>query len=308
MQRQLTSTRAGFGSKMTNMVRTGIILSMLLAGSLLAGCAATAPQVNPPASEGFPATPTTASSPSPTALPNPTASPSPTDPISAATALPAVAVCSPLQDIPLARISEIISNPYQPPRPGSDDPHHGVDLADLLPGSQVAVAGRAVQAALAGQVAAIIQDRFPYGSAVLIETPLEDLQAGWQEQVGVPTTAPTLAPVSPLTCPPAPEPFTGQTQRSLYLLYAHLQQPTTLRVEEPVACGQTIGAVGNSGNALNPHLHFEARVGPAGLRLASMAHYDSSASPEEMSSYCLWRISGWFQLVDPLQVLLAGLK
>ncbi len=293
---------------MTDMMRTGIILSILLPGILLAGCAAAVPQVSAPATTAIPATPTTVPSPSPTTLPSPSASPSPTDPIPTTTAPPAVAVCSPLQDIPLARINEIISNPYRPPRPGSDDPHHGVDLADLIPGSQVAVAGRAVQAVLAGRVAAVIQDRFPYGSAVLIETPLEDLQAGWQGQAGIPTAAPTLAPVSSLTCPPAPEPFTGQAQRSLYLLYAHLQQPPTLRLEEPVACGQAIGAVGSSGNALNPHLHFEARVGPAGLRLASMAHYDASASLEEMSSYCLWRISGWFQLVDPLQVLLGEIK
>ena len=59
-----------------------------------------------------------------------------------------------------------------------------------------------------------------------------------------------------------------------------------------------------SGNALNPHLHLEARVGPAGTRLDSMAHYDSSASPAEMAAYCLWRVSGAFQRINPLQLLL----
>jgi hypothetical protein len=50
-------------------------------------------------------------------------------------------------------------------------------------------------------------------------------------------------------------------------------------------------------------LHVETRIGPAGARFASLAHYDNRATPEEMGLYCLWRISGLFQLVDPLAVL-----
>ncbi len=292
------------------MTRTAPILILLVGGLLLAGCMAAPAAGSPPGPTGMPAKPTLslASLPSPTAHPSPTASPSPADPLPTTTRLPGLPVCSPFQHIALDQVSQIISNPYHPPRPGSDDPHQGVDLADRLPDSQVAVAGRAVQAVLAGQVAAVIRDRFPYGNAILIETPLDEVWGGWQDQVGIPTAAPTLAPVSALTCPHAPEPFTASTRRSLYLLYAHLQQPPDLQVEDAVTCGQAIGAVGSSGNALNPHLHLEARVGPAGLRLDSMAHYNASATPEEMSSYCLWRISGWFQLVDPLQVLMTGLK
>ena len=67
-------------------------------------------------------------------------------------------------------------------------------------------------------------------------------------------------------------------------------------------CGQAIGSVGMSGNALNPHLHLEVRVGPAGIRLESMAHYDTSATAQEMANYCRWRVSGLFQLVDPMQL------
>lgn len=292
------------------MTRTASILILLLGVVLLSGCVAAPAPDSSPGSTDTPTRliPTFVSSPSPTPPPSPSASLSPVDPLPTTTLPPDLPVCSPLQNIARDQISQIISNPYHPPRPGSDDPHHGVDLADRLPGSQVAVAGRAVQAVLAGQVAAVIQDRFPYGNAILIETPLDESWAGWQDQAGIPTAAPTLALVSALTCPPAPEPFTNPTRRSLYLLYAHLQHPPTLQVGDAVTCGQTIGAVGSSGNALNPHLHVEARVGPAGLRLVSMAHYDASATPEEMSGYCLWRISGWFQLVDPLQVLLAGLK
>jgi len=38
-----------------------------------------------------------------------------------------------------------------------------------------------------------------------------------------------------------------------------------------------------------------------------MAHYASSASPEEMSNYCTWRVRGVFQAIDPL-ILLSALS
>ena len=66
-----------------------------------------------------------------------------------------------------------------------------------------------------------------------------------------------------------------------------------------MACGELIGATGDTGNALNPHLHVEMRVGPAGANFESMAHYESRASDVEMASYCQWRVSGEFVLVDP---------
>jgi murein DD-endopeptidase MepM/ murein hydrolase activator NlpD len=236
----------------------------------------------------------------------PTASPQPTP-----TALPPTAttigiprLCSPLQDIPLEQISQIVSSPFHPPPPGSDDPHHGVDLAVVLPNSTIAVSGRPVQAAIAGRVAAVINDRFPYGNALLVEVPLDGSPADWWLPAQIPTPAPTLENHSALTCPDdLNAPVLDPHQRSLYVLYAHLLEPVQLNVGDPIACGQVFGAIGSSGNALNPHLHFETRVGPSGLILTSMAHYDNSATPAEMSSYCLWRISGLFQLVDPLKIL-----
>jgi hypothetical protein len=49
----------------------------------------------------------------------------------------------------------------------------------------------------------------------------------------------------------------------LYATYAHLQ-PGSLRVKpgESVRRGQTLGLVGNSGNATGPHLHFHLATGP----------------------------------------------
>ncbi len=217
-------------------------------------------------------------------------------------------VCSPLAGYGLDQLESMIVNPFHPPAPGLDTPHQGVDLAIRAANSGIALSGAPVEAALSGQVVMILHDRFPYGNAVLIETPLDPaLSYPWPASV-LPTPGPTLAPRSALTCPtdvapPAFEPT--QPQRSLYLLYAHLQDLADLQPGQAIHCGDPIGKVGSSGNALNPHLHLEMRVGPQNAPWDGMAHYDASASPAEMSAYCLWRVSGWFQLVDPLQVLLS---
>jgi murein DD-endopeptidase MepM/ murein hydrolase activator NlpD len=228
----------------------------------------------------------------------------PTVQLTATPTIPAAPpVCSALDGIRIDDLASHIVNPFQPPPPGSDDPHQGVDLADLFPGSGVARAGRGVQAALAGRTASVIRNRFPYGNAILIETRLEDLPAAWLESLPVPTPGPTLPARSALTCPTPQVPVAWDlAQRSLYLLYAHMQQAPSLRPGEAVLCGENLGAIGSTGNALNPHLHLEARVGPAGADFSSMAHYTTSASSAEMRAYCDWRVSGLFQLIDPMRV------
>ncbi len=162
-----------------------------------------------------------------------------------------------------------------------------------------------VQAVLSGVVASLTQDRFPYGNALVIETPLEALSPALLESLQLPTPQPEVTPIS-LTCPDLAAPIwegqQGPSRRSLYLLYAHLQSSPAFEPGDPVSCGEALGAVGMSGNALNPHLHLEVRVGPAGARLPAMAHYDASASGEEMASYCAWRVRGFFQLIDPLKL------
>ena len=161
-----------------------------------------------------------------------------------------------------------------------------------------------MQAAIAGRVAAVVHDRFPFGNALIVETPLEDIPLEMQEGMAIPSPAPPQGNQSALTCPgPTPAASEEAARRSLYLLYAHLAQAPELQPGDEVTCGQRLGQVGDSGNALNPHLHLEVRAGPAGMRFSSLAHYDASASEEEMANYCAWTVSGLFQLVDPLNVI-----
>ena len=48
--------------------------------------------------------------------------------------------------------------------------------------------------------------------------------------------------------------------RTIYTVYAHLQK-TVVKEGEEVKTGQTIGAVGLTGNTSGPHLHYEVRIG-----------------------------------------------
>ena len=235
-----------------------------------------------------PATPTTEFTPSPAAVtPSQQAEP---------------VVCSPLEGVGILDLPAMVVNPFAPPPPGRDEPHHGVDIAQRDAQTQISLEGLRVQAVLQGRVAAAIDERFPYGNALILETLISELPEDLQAEL--PSLAPTPAARSPLTCPQVAQDNAGELEReSLYLLYAHLKEPPDLQVGALVSCGQTLGAIGSSGNALNPHLHLEARVGLAGVSFSSLGHYDSRLTPQEMANYCYWRISGWFRLVDPFLIL-----
>ncbi len=266
-------------------------LPLVIAVLLLAACTLTP---EPPTATPLP---TETRVPSPTPTLTPTALPSPTPAPTSTPAPVEPAVCSPMADFDFAALREAVVNRYAPPPMGRDEPHQGVDIAYLDPQTRIALSGWPVRAALAGTVAGVTNERFPYGNAVIIETPLE----GILPPLELPEMMPTPQAKSPLTCPDFAIPADWSTaQPSLYLLYAHMESPIPLQVGQAVACGDPLGQTGMSGNALNPHLHLEVRIGPAGTQFPSIAHYDASASDEEMSAYCLWRISGWFQVADPM--------
>ena len=139
--------------------------------------------------------------------------------------------------------------------------------------------GVGVQSVLPGRVAAALPDTYPFGNMVIIETRYEELSPELLQRM----------PVSP-----------GE---SLYSLYAHLQAAPLVALNDPVLACQQIGAVGTSGNSVEPHLHFETRLGPPGATFASMRFYKANATQEEREYYTLWSTSGIFRTFDPMALL-----
>jgi murein DD-endopeptidase MepM/ murein hydrolase activator NlpD len=216
------------------------------------------------------------------------------------THLPPVSICSPLEGVKLSELIEVVSNPFNPPRIGYDNGHQGTDFSFYRFNEWVGIQGMPVDAVLAGKVAAVILNRMPYGNMILIETAINDLPT---IEI-LPTPVPTVMPPN-LSCPSLDFWLILPSEpRSLYILYAHLNKAPLAGVGETVTCGQQLGEVGTTGNSVNPHLHMEMRIGPAGARFESMAHYTGDATISEMANYCMWRASGRFQMVDPLTYLI----
>ncbi|HEX2978898.1 MAG TPA: M23 family metallopeptidase [Anaerolineaceae bacterium] len=215
-------------------------------------------------------------------------------------------ICSPLAEVSLAELSDILSNPFQLPRPGLDDGHHGIDLAFYSRGEKHTMQGWPVQALLPGQVAGVVLDRPPYGNALIIETRIDALPDGALSAL-IANSQPTPVPGDiRLTCPTPNAPLVPETDAlSIYVLYAHLNTAPLVAAGDQVTCGQAVGEVGTSGASVNPHLHLETRWGPSGAEFTSMAHYEIQATDAERANYCAWRVSGAFQMLDPMQVIAA---
>lgn len=213
-------------------------------------------------------------------------------------------VCSPLADEGLAELPEIITQAFKMPRPGNDDGHQGVDFAYYRRKDRNGIEGLDVKAALSGIVVTILNDRWPYGHAVIIETPIEKINPVILKNLTRSQIEPTIVPDPRVNCPPGELIFgMDQSSRSLYILYGHLKDLAILSIGDTVECGQSIGTVGNSGYSTNPHLHFETRIGPSGARFDSMAYYTAASSQAERYNYCVWRVSNLFQLFDPMELL-----
>jgi murein DD-endopeptidase MepM/ murein hydrolase activator NlpD len=207
----------------------------------------------------------------------PAVTPARKDPLE--TASPAARICSPLADHDLDELAAIVSDPYHPPPMGKDDRHQGVDFSYYRQAGHATIEGEEVQSVLAGRVAAAIQDSFPFGNLVIVETAKKDL---------------------PDELLQALKPADGQ---SLYVLYAHLEAQPLVQPGDLVRACQALGAVGRSGNAGVAHLHLETRIGPGGATFTGMAYYTRQASQQERDNYVLWRMSGVFQHFDPMILL-----
>ncbi|MDO9545245.1 MAG: M23 family metallopeptidase [Pelolinea sp.] len=213
-------------------------------------------------------------------------------------------VCSPLEGEKISELAEITTQLFKMPRAGQDDGHHGVDFAFYRRKDLLSIDGIQVLSALDGEVVTIINDKYPYGNAVIIETPLDSLSPNFLDQINFPALQPTVIPDPKFSWVPEELPFLlSVTDRSLYIYYAHLKYPSILEVGDKVACGQQIGFVGNTGDSSNPHLHFETRVGPSGARFESMAYYTAQSTQSERYNYIVWRIRNLFQLFDPMKLL-----
>ena len=209
-------------------------------------------------------------------------------------------VCSPLEDETFETLPLIISKPLDIPGFGQDTGHHGVDFAYFKRGEQISIEGIEIYSILNGTTVLTLEDDnpwHPYGFAVLVETPLTELPELLQQELLAGYLDVPDDPHYRLYCPDVINPvITGSF--SVYHLYAHLEAIPTFSRGEEIICGSTIGMVGNTGQSSNPHLHLETRLGPSGASFTNMAHYDTFTL-EELSNYCLWRMSGYYQLFDP---------
>ena len=271
------------------------LLSLLLLTSCNSNAGELKREITPSMSE-IPTNITTSTQ--PPAQPTPTNTPMPT---------PFVLnqICSPLQDETLTDLSQIITQPFKMPPLGLDYDHQGVDFSYYRRNGHIGIQGLPVYASLQGKVIAVLKEKWVYGNAVIIETPLDQIPAGWLSLLQLPDIAPTVVPNPRLTCPVVtndPNQNLDMNKRSLYLLYAHFDQPPILKIGDPVQCGQQIGTVGNSGKSTNPHLHVEVRIGPSGAIFEGLAHYAANTSETERHNYCVWRVTNLFQMIDPMRL------
>ena len=272
-------------------MKTRLSLALMILVISLAACQSAARVENAPTPEppveaapvAWSPTPTpTALQASPTstlapALPSPSSTPSATLPPEKE----ALQLYSPLTEHTIEELSGIVSSPYNPPPPGDDARHHGVDFCYYDGEVREFIEGEGIQAIFSGLVAASQADRFPYGNMVIIETLYEELP---QEII------------SGLEIQPG---------ESLYHLYAHFMDAPEVGLGERVEGGQTLGQVGKTGYNIGvSHLHFETRIGPSGAVFESMAYYDVEVSQAEMDTYEFWRTSRVFRHFDPMELFL----
>ena len=248
----------------------------LLAGLFVASLAA----CNSPAIEG---TPTAALQPTEMASqqPSPTVTEEPIQ-----TPIPPSSICSPLTDHALSDLHKYITQPFIPPLGENKEMgHHGVDLGYYhRDGTGGPLEGNPIQSVLDGFMAGLGYNPV-YGNYLIIETPFERIPAD-------------LAALYPI-----------QPGESLYVLYAHMQDPAPFEIHEPLDCRQQIGRVSKTGDpyfVTEPHLHFETRVGPSDIFIEPMSFYDTQASQAAIEEYKKWRSSGMFKLFDPMIIINYG--
>ncbi len=187
-------------------------------------------------------------------------------------------ICSPLEQVEIDDLKWIISSPYDPPPMGKDDRHQGVDFSYHRWNKSGPIHGGIVQSVFPGIVIASLKDTFPYGNLIIVETTYARLPKEISKALMI------------------------TSDYSLYLMYAHLDGRPWSTIGQSVVPCQSLGLVGNSGNAIVPHLHFEARVGPSGVVFTGLSRFTDEANDFEKENYLLWRISGIFVHFNPMEI------
>lgn len=238
----------------------------------------------------------------PTVTSYPTLTPTPLGMATQSTNVLTSLVASPLQGIAASDLVSIVSQPFIMPPAGEDSGHHGVDFAYWNFKEAGAIEGTPILSIFPGKVSsAYSKIRNPYGYMVMVETPLSNLPKEIVDAIKLPEASSTPAnPSNRLTCPTGFADWWDTSSQSLYVLYGHMGEVPTVKLGQTVKMGDILGVVGNSGASSSPHLHLEMRIGPANATFASMAHYDTTTTDQERHNYCSWRISGQFELFDPM--------
>lgn len=188
-------------------------------------------------------------------------------------------VCSPFASVPLGDLPMVVSDPYNPPPMGKDNRHQGTDFAYYRRYDRASLAGDVVQSIFEGRIAGVVEDKFPYGNAVIIETSYNLLTTEIQQSIGI------------------------EANQSIYTLYGHLDSISVQEISNDIRACQPIGIVGKTGNAGVEHLHLEMRIGVSGENVPSMGFYVPEVTPAEREAYKLWRTSGAFLHFDPMKIL-----
>jgi murein DD-endopeptidase MepM/ murein hydrolase activator NlpD len=214
---------------------------------------------------------------------------------------------SPLEGFGVGDLKELVSQEFKDPPPGEDTGHHGVDFAFWNRGNKP-ILGDPILSVFPGKVAmANSQEKPPYGNVLIIETPFTSVPQSLIQSIKIPTQPIGTTINNKLNCPDLSTDKWNSTSKSLYTLYAHMISAPIVKPGEDIQLGQTVGYVGNSGYSSAPHLHLEMRIGPSGATFSSMGHYDPITTEEDRHNYCNWRVSGVFQMFDPMDLFTASL-
>lgn len=236
-----------------------------------------------------------------------------------ATAFPLVDhAWSPLQGIATEDLRLITSYDYSVKYPFSEGPennknHPAIDLGfyttKYIPsytGPELhTVDGWPIQAVLPGSVVVTVNDLYPYGNMIMIETPLDSLAPEYLAGFDLPQPYTQEELDLRFPCAKDQAPITwSEDSKSIYILYAHMKEPSALKTGVRVEGGEVIGAIGATGNTSESveHLHLEVRIGPSDAKFSTISAYFSSSTEEERYNYCIWALSEVFQSINPAQL------